>query len=135
MLILLLLNIANGFRLESMNITFAWPLWFLAASVAALALRNYFFVSINRINLWIRPSSDRPAVIAKGFSELRRLLMLIKQGSLILFSAVVFAPFSNSDHAVASVCIDVPSNLKGNVSFHCIAFHYLRLIVMILLIM
>ena len=38
-------------------------------------------------------------------------------------STVVFPPLGNSDHVV-SVSMGFPSNSKGDVSFHCLAYDY-----------
>ena len=35
---------------------------------------------------------------------------------------MAFAPLGNSDHVVASVSIDSPSNSNWDASFHCIAY-------------
>ena len=56
------------------------------------------------------------------FLKLLSLLMLIKQGSPILVSAVVFTPFRNPDHPVTSISVDFPSNLNWYVSFLCTFF-------------
>ena len=37
---------------------------------------------------------------------------------------MAFPPLVNSDHAVASVSINIPYNSKGDVPFHCKAYDY-----------
>ena len=39
-------------------------------------------------------------------------------------STMAFPPMENSDHVVASVSIDFPSNSKWDAWFHCIAYDY-----------
>ena len=41
-------------------------------------------------------------------------------------STMTFPPLRNSDHVVASVSIDFPSNLRRDAPFHCIGYDYSR---------
>ena len=56
--------------------------WFSAACAVAKIYRNHFLVCTNRINLQnLEQSSHRLAIVAKRFSKLSNLHMLIKQKS------------------------------------------------------
>ena len=49
------------------------------------------------------------------------LLGLFFSSEAIIFTAMAFPLFGNSDHVVVSVSIDFPSNSKQNVPFHHIS--------------
>ena len=69
-------------------------LWFLAACAAALVHRNHFFACTKMINLLIlKKISDRLVIIAKVFSKLPNLHMLIKQRSPLLPRSSVLMTF------------------------------------------
>ena len=52
------------------------------------------------------------------------LLDLFLSSDASICSTMAFPPLGNSDHVVASVSIDFPSNSQWNTRFHCIAYGY-----------
>ena len=103
LLLLLLVNLVSGFRLKLMytslivsirsNLTHlhGFQLLLLLPKFIEIAL----FICTNKINLLnLTKSSDRLAIVAKGFLKLPNLIKLIKQNSLSLPRNVALGTFS-----------------------------------------
>ena len=52
------------------------------------------------------------------------LLDLFISSGTSISSTMAFLPFGNSDHVVASIPINFPTNSKQDALFHCIAYDY-----------
>ena len=78
---------------------------------------------------WLTYSSgtDQPGELCYNFSisnDLTQMVDLFLSSDASICSTMAFPPFGNSDHVVASVSIDFPTNLQQDAPFHCIAYDY-----------
>ena len=67
-----------------------------------------------------------PTQIPDCDSHSPALLDLFLSSDASICSTMAFPPLENSDHIVASVSIDFPSNSQPDAPFHCIAYDYSR---------
>ena len=65
-----------------------------------------------------------PTQIPDCDSHSPALLDLFISTDASICSKMAFSPLGNSDHVVASVSIDFPSNSQRDASFHCITYEY-----------
>ena len=70
---------------------------------------------------------DFPTRIPESCDSHNRVLLdLFISSNTIICSTMAFPPLGNSDHVVASVSIDFPSNSQQDAPFHHIAYDYSR---------
>ena len=70
---------------------------------------------------------DFPTQIPESCDSHNRVLLdLFISSNTIICSTMAFPPLGNSDHVVASVSIDFPSNSQQDAPFHHIAYDYSR---------
>ena len=67
-----------------------------------------------------------PTLIPDCDSNSPALLDFFFSSNVSICSTMAFRPLVNYDHAVASVSIDFPINLKQDALFHCVAYDYSR---------
>ena len=65
-----------------------------------------------------------PTWIPDCDSHIPALLDFFLSSDPSICSTMAFPPLGNSDHVVASVSIDFPTNSQRDAPFHCIAYDY-----------